>query len=105
MIKKVGYLICSLLITLVGCLQMIGCSQPAHSKNTIEVWHWLTDRQDALDALAVKFEKETGVKVKFELFSALFFNIPYLFRCFSGLDKDSIDFVTYWEVFLQYLLI
>lgn len=67
--KKVGYLICSLLIILLGCLQMMGCSQPDHSKNTIEVWHWLTDRQDALDALAAQYEKETNVKVKFELFS------------------------------------
>ena len=60
---------CSLLIISLGCLQMTGCSQPARPTNTIEIWHWLTDRQEALDALAAKYTKETNVKVKFELFS------------------------------------
>lgn len=67
--KKIGYAIFGLLIVFFSCVQMMGCTQPTHSKNTIEVWHWLTDRQDALDALAAKYEQETNIKVKFELFS------------------------------------
>jgi ABC-type glycerol-3-phosphate transport system substrate-binding protein len=56
-------------ILIISSSLMFGCSQPSRPSNTIEVWHWMTDRQDALEALAVKYEKETNVKVKFELFS------------------------------------
>lgn len=52
------------------CVTLItGCSQPSSSNNTIEIWHWMTDRQNALETLAKKYESETGIKVKFELFS------------------------------------
>lgn len=67
--KRGALIILSFVIVVLGCLRMAGCSQPSHPVNSIEVWHWMTDRQDALDALAAKYEKETGVKVKFELFS------------------------------------
>lgn len=53
----------------VFAVMITGCSQPSGSNNTIDIWHWMTDRQDALEALAKKYENETGVKVKFELFS------------------------------------
>jgi ABC-type glycerol-3-phosphate transport system substrate-binding protein len=46
-----------------------GCTQPAKSDDQIEIWHWLTDRQEALEALARKYEAQTGVKVKLELFA------------------------------------
>ena len=65
--KWVVFFICGVLTT--ASIMMVGCSQPSRSNNTIEIWHWMTDRQDALEALAVKYEKETNVKVKFELFS------------------------------------
>ncbi len=37
--------------------------------NAIMVWHWMTDRNDAFVKLAEKYEKETGVKVNFELYA------------------------------------
>jgi ABC-type glycerol-3-phosphate transport system substrate-binding protein len=50
-------------------VSFLGCSQPSHPNNTLQVWHWMTDRHDALESLAKKYEQETGIKVKFELFS------------------------------------
>ncbi|MCD6583080.1 MAG: extracellular solute-binding protein [Candidatus Omnitrophica bacterium] len=32
------------------------------------IWHWMVDRQSAFQALAEKYESETGVKVDFKLF-------------------------------------
>lgn len=52
-------------------LLMAGCGPPGKAKNanTLSVWHWMTDRHDALVKLAEKYEKETGVKVNFELYA------------------------------------
>jgi len=63
MIKGFRFLVCLVLIT------FLGCSQPSHPSDTLQVWHWMTDRQDAFETLAKKYEQETGIKVKFELFS------------------------------------
>ncbi|MFH0755013.1 MAG: extracellular solute-binding protein [Candidatus Omnitrophota bacterium] len=46
-----------------------GCGQPQKSANEIEVWHWMTDREDILAALARKYEQETGVKIRLALFA------------------------------------
>ncbi len=47
-----------------------GCSPLKKSdKNTVTVWHWMTDRHPAFKALAAKYEAETGVKVNFELYA------------------------------------
>jgi ABC-type glycerol-3-phosphate transport system substrate-binding protein len=46
-----------------------GCGQPKKAENQVEIWHWMTDRQEALETLAKKYEAETGVKVKLELFA------------------------------------
>ena len=52
---------------------IIGCSpgsNPANkSKTVITVWHWMTDRQDAFNELAKRYEQATGVKVSFELYA------------------------------------
>ena len=47
-----------------------GCSG-ADKKDidTVTVWHWMSDRDDALQELAKKFENETHLKVKFELYA------------------------------------
>jgi ABC-type glycerol-3-phosphate transport system substrate-binding protein len=46
-----------------------GCGQQAKvRKKTITIWHWMTDRQDAFQELAKRYEQETGVKVNFELY-------------------------------------
>jgi raffinose/stachyose/melibiose transport system substrate-binding protein len=61
--KAISWLCCAVLIALVGC------GQPKKSSDQIEVWHWMTDREDALETLAQKYEQETGIKVKLELFA------------------------------------
>ena len=54
---------CALLATAVGC------AQPKKPSQQIEIWHWMTDRQDALETIALKYEQETGINVKLELFA------------------------------------
>src|SRR3990167_30716 len=47
-----------------------GCAPSAkHDTSTIRIWHWMSDREDAFGELADLYEKETGQKVKLELFA------------------------------------
>ena len=47
-----------------------GCSaQKLDSKPTINIWHWMTDRDPAFQELAKKYETLTGVKINFELYA------------------------------------
>jgi len=57
--------LCSCLILLV----LTGCSQPAAPSNKIILWHWMTDRNDTLQALAQEYQKETGIEVSIQLFA------------------------------------
>lgn len=52
-----------------GVLFLAGCAGEAKDPNTITVWHWMSDREDAFAELAARFEKETGFKVKFDLYA------------------------------------
>ena len=53
-----------LIFTLAGCAPAQKSTEPV-----ITVWHWMSDREDAFLELGNRFEKETGLKVKFELFA------------------------------------
>ncbi len=60
-----NFIIYFLLIFVAGC-------SPAKSEkeiSTLSVWHWMSDREEAFNELAAKYETETGQKVKFELFA------------------------------------
>ncbi len=60
-----------MLFFLVSCFSfLVGCSSkgPA-AKSTINIWHWMTDRQQAFGELAKKYETQTGIKIKFELYA------------------------------------
>lgn len=46
-----------------------GCGPVKAPANRIEVWHWMTDRQDAFETLAARYEQQTGIKVEFSLFA------------------------------------
>lgn len=37
--------------------------------STLTVWHWMSDREETLSELAGRYEKETGQKVRFDLFA------------------------------------
>jgi len=45
-----------------------GCAQK-QDQNTVTLWHWMTDRHKSLESLALKYEQETGIKVKVDLFA------------------------------------
>ncbi len=52
---------------LIVLIFICGCAQKADVKK-ITVWHWMNDRKDAFNELAIKYEKITGIPVKFKLF-------------------------------------
>jgi len=62
------------LISLVSVLLSLGltqsgCAKASKESNTITVWHWMTDRHDAFVKLAEKYEQQTGINVKFDLYA------------------------------------
>ncbi len=51
-------------------LSLIGCGESDKKDiNTITVWHWMSDREDTFQELAKRFEDQTHIKVKFELYA------------------------------------
>jgi len=49
---------------------VLGCSgQKIDAKPSINIWHWMTDRDATFQELAKKYETLTGVKVNFELYA------------------------------------
>jgi ABC-type glycerol-3-phosphate transport system substrate-binding protein len=50
-------------------LLFLGCAQNKGDLSTITVWHWMTDRNVAFQELAKRYEQQTGVKVKIDLFA------------------------------------
>jgi len=53
-----------ILFSISGC-----CGQKSDAKPTINIWHWMTDRDAAFQELAKKYETLTGVKINFELYA------------------------------------
>jgi len=47
----------------------ISCSPATPQTDRIVIWHWMTDRDKAFQALALQYEKETGIKVILELYA------------------------------------
>src|SRR3954470_12484679 len=59
-----------LVLAMVFSSSFFGCSKSTGpEKGTVLLWHWLTDREDALHDLAERFKKETGIKVALELYA------------------------------------
>ena len=48
---------------------LTGCGPKPKETNTITLWHWMTDRQKAFEELAAKYEQQTGIKVKVDLYA------------------------------------
>ncbi len=60
------------LFTVFLSISLTNCSPKAQDKEqakSITVWHWMSDRENALLELAKRYETETGVKVNFELYA------------------------------------
>jgi len=47
----------------------LGCSSDQGGEKPLLVWHWLTDREEALNQIAQDYEQLTGQKVRFELYA------------------------------------
>jgi len=67
--RKMEAILKRILSILVCLLAFLGCAQNNSDPNTITVWHWMTDRNDAFQELAKKYEEQTGIKVKIDLFA------------------------------------
>ncbi len=59
-----GMILCLVLGAAVGC----GGGQPVGPK-PLRVWHWMTDREEAFNELAKRYEQQTGQAVRFELYA------------------------------------
>jgi len=94
----------NLLLGIFLCFSALGCSgQGSDLKPTITVWHWMTDRDAALQELAKKYETLTGIKINFELYApseaysqkiraaAQGINLPDLF----GILSEKHDFASF----------
>lgn len=57
-----------LLFTLSLC-SLIGCAPKGPCKQSLTIWHWMTDREAAFQELAKQYEQKTGVKVDFQLYA------------------------------------
>ncbi len=54
---------------IVGIVMLSSCAQKGEEQNVITLWHWITDRDKVLQELVKKYEQETGIKVKVELYA------------------------------------
>ena len=51
------------------CWMFSGGGGKNAGRDTITVWHWMTDRNDAFEELAKRYKQQTGIEVKFDLFA------------------------------------
>lgn len=66
--KKVGRTPFLVSILLLGALS--ACQKATKStEGELLLWHWMTDREEALQQLADQYKKETGIPVKLELYA------------------------------------
>ncbi len=53
-----------------GSILFSGCNKGSSSKKgELVLWHWMTDREEALQQLADQYQKQTGIKVRLELYA------------------------------------
>ncbi|MDD4980044.1 MAG: extracellular solute-binding protein [Candidatus Omnitrophica bacterium] len=62
---------CAFLFVFCSFLCLAGCvpQQSDKYQTTLTVWHWMTDREEAFQELAKRYEASSGVKVNFELYA------------------------------------
>ncbi|MDD3088841.1 MAG: extracellular solute-binding protein, partial [Candidatus Omnitrophica bacterium] len=57
-------------LSILSLLCLCGCAPtPVENKNSVVIWHWMTDRQPAFEELSRRYEELTGVRVTFELYA------------------------------------
>ena len=60
--KNIWILTLCLIWTVVGCATR-------HNPDQVTLWHWMSDREDAFQELAHRYQATTGVSIRFELFA------------------------------------
>lgn len=68
LMKRRFVAMCSVLF-IVGSVLLAGCGSKTQEGDVLTVWHWMTDRQEAFEFLARRYEEETGVKVRVDLYA------------------------------------
>jgi len=64
-----GFIVFSILFAAVSVM-LTSCAKKEKQKAAdVIIWHWMTDREDAFNELAKRYEKQAGVVVKFETFA------------------------------------
>lgn len=58
-----------ILNTILCLVLLAGCALKPQDLNTVTVWHWMTDRHPAFEELARRYEKQTGIKIKVDLYA------------------------------------
>jgi len=46
-----------------------GCGKVGSDYEDITIWHWMTDRDEVLQELAGKYEEQTGIKIRIDLYA------------------------------------
>lgn len=59
---------CNFIGVFLALLTFCSCAPRKTDQDTITIWHWMTDREDAFGELAQKYEDQTGKTVEFKLF-------------------------------------
>ena len=54
---------------LMGLLAFEGCAKTSSDANEVVIWHWMTDRDDALQKLASNYAKLHGTPIRLELYA------------------------------------
>jgi len=71
--KKVKKVLRIVIIAIIGVAlfywMFSGGGKKGAGADTVTVWHWMTDRNDAFQELAKRYEQQTGIKVKIDLFA------------------------------------
>lgn len=58
-----------LIAVVVAVPLLFSCRSKTGSGDALIVWHWLTDREEALQTLAKRYNEEKGVNVQFQLYA------------------------------------
>lgn len=57
------------LMFVVACLSLSSCKKNNASSDSVVVWHWMTDRDEAFQELSHRYKTETGHAVQFQLYA------------------------------------
>lgn len=66
--RNVFRVLCSLAFS-TSFILLTSCGRQNTPTQDVILWHWLTDRDFALDQLTRQYEKETGVRIRLELYA------------------------------------